>query len=131
MSSLSAGTGGGLDVWELRETELSDGDNRPVFRTTDLGDAAVGAGGARFFPFPRTRPPPKLRRFAIVFEVSLLCATGFHFSIILFEAPVQPLRLFASSPLQLLRFGVRVAYSLRRMKSGEVGSEASSADTCT
>ena len=60
MSSFSVDTGV-LDVWLLRDTELSDGDNKPECRT----GALLCVGGARFLPLPRTRPPPRLRRLAI------------------------------------------------------------------
>lgn len=51
-----------LDVCELSERELSDGDKRPeVFRTAVL----TGVGSARFLPLPSTRPPPRLLLVAI------------------------------------------------------------------
>lgn len=58
---------GVLDACELRETELSEGDRTPG-RIAGLGllAASGGAGGPRLFPFPSTRPPPRLRREAML-----------------------------------------------------------------
>jgi hypothetical protein len=53
------------DVCELSDTELSDGDSRPVFKTACLGGGAGGGGGARFLPLPSTLPPPNCLRAAM------------------------------------------------------------------
>lgn len=58
MSWVSRVEAGELEVCELRETELSDGDSRLTF----LLCWAVGAGGTageRDLPLPRMRPPPR------------------------------------------------------------------------
>jgi hypothetical protein len=55
MSSFSVDIGV-LDVCELREIELFEGDNAPEDRSCGL----TGTGGARFLPLPSTLPPPKL-----------------------------------------------------------------------
>lgn len=60
-SSLSVDRGV-LEAWELSDTELSDGESRSVGR--DSGFFATG--GARFFPLPRTLPPPRLLLAAII-----------------------------------------------------------------
>jgi hypothetical protein len=53
---------GVLEVWELREMELFEGDRAPEGRRSGL----FGTGGARFLPLPSTRPPPKLLRAAMI-----------------------------------------------------------------
>lgn len=59
MSSLvSAVLAGLFDVWELRETELSEGDSRLALRRCCEGGCGETAGD-RFFPLPSTRPPPR------------------------------------------------------------------------
>lgn len=57
---------GVLDVWELSEIELFDGESTPGLRKICRAAVAGGAGGSRFFPLPNTRPPPRLLRFAIM-----------------------------------------------------------------
>lgn len=53
---------GVLEVCELNDTELSEGDSRPIC----LGWGGCGGGGAaRPFPLPSTRPPPRLLRAAM------------------------------------------------------------------
>lgn len=61
MSSFSVDIGV-LEVWELREIELFEGDKAPEGRRSGL----FGTGGARFLPLPSTRPPPRLLRAAII-----------------------------------------------------------------
>jgi hypothetical protein len=61
MSSFSVDIGV-LEVWELREMELFEGDRAPEGRRSGL----FGTGGARFLPLPSTRPPPKLLRAAML-----------------------------------------------------------------
>jgi hypothetical protein len=61
MSSFSVDIGV-LEVWELREMELFEGDRALEGRRSGL----LGTGGARFLPLPRTRPPPRLLRAAMV-----------------------------------------------------------------
>jgi hypothetical protein len=72
-----------LEVWELRETELSDGDRTAGGRSggggggageedrgeEDRGEEASngGCGGARPFPLPNTLPPPSVLREAMGF----------------------------------------------------------------
>lgn len=66
MSSLgSAVVAGLLDVWELSDTELSEGER------SRLGVAVivVAAAGDRFLPLPSTRPPPKDLREAMMASV--------------------------------------------------------------
>lgn len=60
MSSFSVDTGV-LEVWELSDIELLEGDRAPEGRRSGL----FGTGGARFLPLPSTRPPPRLLRAAI------------------------------------------------------------------
>lgn len=61
---------GVLEARELNETELSEGESRGglwIAGTGFLGAGdADGVGGARFLPLPRTRPPPRLLREAIL-----------------------------------------------------------------
>lgn len=52
---------GVLDVCELNDTELSEGDSRPIC----LGWGGAVGGAARPLPLPSTRPPPRLRRAAM------------------------------------------------------------------
>lgn len=51
-----------MDVCELSDTELSEGDSRLALRRW-AGAVAVGCGGGaagdRFLPLPSTRPPPR------------------------------------------------------------------------
>lgn len=61
MSSFSVDIGV-LEVWELSEMELSEGDKAPDGRNCGL----FGTGGARFLPLPSTLPPPKLRLAAMI-----------------------------------------------------------------
>lgn len=44
-------------VWELRDSELAEGDKTAGATVVVEG----GGGGARFLPLPSTRPPPRLR----------------------------------------------------------------------
>jgi hypothetical protein len=70
MSSLvSAVLAGLFDVCELSDTELSDGDSRLALRRWTAAGCGHAAAGDRFRPLPRTRPPPKDRREAIVGSV--------------------------------------------------------------
>jgi|TARA_R110002003_G_scaffold296_2_gene18605 hypothetical protein len=66
MSSLvSAVLAGLLDVCELSDTELSEGESKLALRrwwACGCGDMA----GDRFLPLPNTRPPPRDLREAIV-----------------------------------------------------------------
>ena len=55
MSSFSVDIGV-LEVCELREIELFEGERAPEGRNCGL----IGTGGARFLPLPSTLPPPKL-----------------------------------------------------------------------
>jgi hypothetical protein len=55
MSSFSVDMGV-LEVCELRDIELLDGDRAPEGRSCGL----MGTGGARFLPLPSTLPPPRL-----------------------------------------------------------------------
>jgi hypothetical protein len=65
ISSLgSAVLAGLLDVCELSETELSDGDRKLALRRWWAGGWGDTAGD-RFLPLPSTRPPPKDRREAM------------------------------------------------------------------
>jgi hypothetical protein len=57
ISCVSAVDAGLLDVWEFKETELSEGDRRLTFRLCCGGREA--AAGERLLPLPRTRPPPR------------------------------------------------------------------------
>lgn len=57
ISWVSAVEAGLLDVWEFKETELSEGDKRLTFRLCCEGREA--AAGERLFPLPRIRPPPR------------------------------------------------------------------------
>lgn len=70
MSSLvSAVLAGLLDVCELSDRELSEGDSRLALRTWCACSACGGAGdtaGDRFLPLPSTRPPPRDLREAMV-----------------------------------------------------------------
>jgi len=63
MSSLgSAVLAGLLDVCELSDTELSEGDRKLVFRRCWCWCWGLGCGetaGDRFRPLPSTRPPPR------------------------------------------------------------------------
>lgn len=61
MSSFSVDIGV-LEVCELSDIELSEGDRPPDARNCGL----FGTGGARFLPLPRTLPPPKLRLAAMI-----------------------------------------------------------------
>ena len=61
MSSFSVDIGV-LEVWELSDMELFEGDKTPDGRRSGL----FGTGGARFLPLPSTRPPPRLLREAIL-----------------------------------------------------------------
>lgn len=61
MSSFSVDIGV-LEVWELSDMELFEGDKAPDGRRSGL----FGTGGARFLPLPSTRPPPRLLREAIL-----------------------------------------------------------------
>ena len=58
-SRVSAVLAGLLDVWELSETELSEGESRLALRRWTAAGCGEGAWGDRFRPLPRTRPPPK------------------------------------------------------------------------
>lgn len=76
-SRVSAVLAGLLDVWELNETELSEGDSRLALRwwaccgrVTAAGEAAAGD---RFLPLPRTRPPPSDLR-----EVMMSAVEGYR-----------------------------------------------------
>jgi hypothetical protein len=60
MSSFSVDIGV-LDVSELSDIELFEGDSAPEGRSCGL----MGTGGARFLPLPSTLPPPKLLLAAI------------------------------------------------------------------
>lgn len=60
MSSFSVDMGV-LEVCELRDIELLDGDRAPEGRNCGL----TGTGGARFLPLPSTLPPPRLLLAAI------------------------------------------------------------------
>lgn len=75
MSSFSVDSGV-LEVWLLSDTELSDGDRRPGVRKTAAlpaaGGGGGGGGGAKPFPVPRTRPPPRLLREAMILHIYLL-----------------------------------------------------------
>lgn len=55
MSSFSVDIGV-LEVCELRDIELFEGERAPEGRSCGL----MGTGGARFLPLPSTLPPPKL-----------------------------------------------------------------------
>lgn len=62
---------GVLEARELNETELSEGESRGGLWAAGAGAGlgagdADGVGGARFLPLPRTRPPPRLLREAMV-----------------------------------------------------------------
>lgn len=57
-SLVSAVLAGLLDVCELRETELSEGDSRLVLRRCWVGGLGETAGD-RCLPLPSTRPPPR------------------------------------------------------------------------
>jgi hypothetical protein len=61
MSSLvSAVLAGLMDVCELSDTELSEGDSRLALRRwTAAAGCGGGAAGDRFLPLPSTRPPPR------------------------------------------------------------------------
>jgi hypothetical protein len=61
MSSFSVDMGV-LEVCELRDIELLDGDRAPEGRNCGL----TGTGGARFLPLPSTLPPPKLLLAAMI-----------------------------------------------------------------
>lgn len=61
MSSFSVDMGV-LEVCELRDIELLDGDRAPEGRSCGL----TGTGGARFLPLPSTLPPPRLLLAAMV-----------------------------------------------------------------
>jgi hypothetical protein len=70
MSSLvSAVLAGLLDVWELSETELSEGDSRLALRRWTADGCGEAAAGDRFLPLPSTRPPPKDLREAMIGSV--------------------------------------------------------------
>lgn len=73
---------GVLEVCELRDTELSEGDSKPGLRTdwTCLGGAGGCDGGARLLPDPRTRPPPRL----LLADISGVCS--YAASIAIFSA---------------------------------------------
>jgi hypothetical protein len=59
MSSLvSAVLAGLLDVCELSDMELSEGDNKLALRRWWAGGRGLRAGD-RFLPLPSTRPPPR------------------------------------------------------------------------
>jgi len=62
MSSFSVDIGV-LEVCELSDIELLDGDRAPEGRSCGL----MGTGGARFLPLPSTLPPPRLLLAAISF----------------------------------------------------------------
>jgi hypothetical protein len=62
---------GVLDVCELREIELFEGDNAPEGRSCGL----MGTGGARFLPLPSTLPPPKLLLAAMFLTVPYDCTS--------------------------------------------------------
>lgn len=65
-----------MDVWLLKDKELSEGDSRLALRTwlrCVFGACAFGAcegagdtAGDRFLPLPSTRPPPRDLREAIM-----------------------------------------------------------------
>jgi hypothetical protein len=60
ISSLaSAVLAGLLDVCELSETELSEGESRLALRRWTAAGCGGGAAGDRFLPLPSTRPPPR------------------------------------------------------------------------
>jgi hypothetical protein len=60
MSSLvSAVLAGLLDVCELSDTELSEGDSRLALRRWTAAGCGGAAAGDRFLPLPSTRPPPR------------------------------------------------------------------------
>ena len=70
MSSFSVDIGV-LDVCELRDIELLDGDRAPEGRSCGL----IGTGGARFLPLPSTRPPPRLLLAAILLKPPRCCTS--------------------------------------------------------
>lgn len=57
------------DVCELSDTELSEGESGSGLSRPGLSRGCLlvetGGGGAKLFPLPRTRPPPRLLRAAI------------------------------------------------------------------
>ena len=64
-SRVSAVLAGLLDVCELSDTELSEGDSRLALRMC-CGRGCGEAAGDRFRPLPSTRPPPKDLREAMM-----------------------------------------------------------------
>ena len=70
MSSFSVDIGV-LDVCELRDIELLDGDKAPEGRNCGL----MGTGGARFLPLPSTLPPPRLLLAAMLLTPPRCCTS--------------------------------------------------------
>jgi len=70
MSSFSVDMGV-LEVCELKDIELFEGDRAPEGRNCDL----TGAGGARLLPLPSTLPPPKLLRAAMILTSPETCTS--------------------------------------------------------
>jgi hypothetical protein len=62
---------GVLEVCELSDIELLDGDRAPEGRSCGL----IGTGGARFLPLPSTLPPPRLLLAAMSFTPPRYCAS--------------------------------------------------------
>jgi hypothetical protein len=55
-----------FEVWELSETELSEGDRKLALRRWWAGGwGDMACAGERFLPLPSTRPPPSDRREAM------------------------------------------------------------------
>lgn len=67
-SLVSAVLAGLFDVWELSDSELSEGDSKLGLRRCRAGGCGETAGD-RFLPLPSTRPPPRDLREAIVEDV--------------------------------------------------------------
>jgi hypothetical protein len=67
MSSRGSAVLAGLfEVWELSETELSEGDRKLALRRWWPGGwGDMACAGERFLPLPSTRPPPSDRREAM------------------------------------------------------------------
>lgn len=54
-----------LDVCELSDTELSEGDSKLALRRWTADGCGDAAAGDKFLPLPSTRPPPRDLREAI------------------------------------------------------------------
>lgn len=71
---------GVLEAWELRETELSEGESKLVFRECCCACwcCLAATAGDRFLPLPSTLPPPSDLRAAMIVLFGEFCPWSSH-----------------------------------------------------